>query len=140
MVEPAQSMQAFLRGFVPLVATRGQAGREHENARSKNTSLGSHWFHSLLAVFDQDHLAIGFVWLSFADDGAAEEAFIIRQGHGEYGYQIAALVSCVVFADNLLSAHGGTTGDDVLVGEVGPTGTDTRVWDAQCDYATSVLV
>ena len=48
------------------------------------------------------YVAIGFIWLSFTDDGAAEEAVTIRQGHGWYGYQVAALVCFVVFADNAL--------------------------------------
>jgi hypothetical protein len=48
------------------------------------------------------YIIVGFVWLSFADDGAAEEAITIRPGDGGYGYQIAALVSFVVFADNVL--------------------------------------
>ena len=48
------------------------------------------------------YVAIGFVWLSFRDDGAAEEEVTIRQGHGGYGYQVAALVCLVVFADNVL--------------------------------------
>jgi hypothetical protein len=51
--------------------------------------------HNLLYV------TIGFVWLYFAD-GAAEEPVTIRQGHGGYGYQIAALVCLAVFADNML--------------------------------------
>ena len=48
------------------------------------------------------YVAIGFVWLSFTDDGAAEEAVTLRKGHGGYGYQVAALVCFVVFADNVL--------------------------------------
>ena len=48
------------------------------------------------------YISIGFVWLYFADDGSAEEAVTIRQEDGGYGYQIAALVCLVVFADNLL--------------------------------------
>ena len=48
------------------------------------------------------YIILGFVWLSFADDGAAEEAITIRPGDGGYGYQIAALVCFVVFADNVL--------------------------------------
>jgi len=43
------------------------------------------------------YVAVGFIWLSFTDDGAAEEAVTIRQGHGWYGYQVAALVCFVVF-------------------------------------------
>ena len=48
------------------------------------------------------YIIVGFVWLCFADDGAAEEAITIRPGDGGYGYQIAALVCFVVFADNVL--------------------------------------
>ena len=46
------------------------------------------------------YVAIGFVWLSFTDDG--EEEVTIRQGDGGYGYQVAALVCFVVFADNVV--------------------------------------
>ena len=46
------------------------------------------------------YVAIGLVWLSFTDDG--EEEVTIRQGDGGYGYQVAALVCFVVFADNVL--------------------------------------
>jgi hypothetical protein len=48
------------------------------------------------------YVAIGLVWLSVSDKGAAEEAVTIRLGHGGYGYQVAALVCFVVFADNVL--------------------------------------
>jgi len=48
------------------------------------------------------YVAIGFVWLSFTDGATAEEAVTIRQGHGGYDYQVAALVCLVVFADNVL--------------------------------------
>ena len=48
------------------------------------------------------YVAIGFVWLSFTDDDAAEEAVAINEGHGGYAYQVAALVRFVVFADNVL--------------------------------------
>ena len=48
------------------------------------------------------YIIIGLVWLSFADDGAAEEAVTIRRGHGGYGYQIAALICFLSFADNML--------------------------------------
>jgi hypothetical protein len=39
-----------------------------------------------------------------------------------------------------MSSSRRTTGDNVPVGEFGPMGNDRRVWDAQCDYATPVLV
>ena len=48
------------------------------------------------------YITIGLVWLYFADNGAAEETTTIRKGHGGHGYQIAALVCFVVFADNVL--------------------------------------
>ena len=48
------------------------------------------------------YITVGFVWLSFADDGTAEEEVTIRQGHGGYRYQLAALVCFVIFADNVL--------------------------------------
>ena len=48
------------------------------------------------------YITIGFVWLYFVDDGAAEEATTIRKGQGGHVYQIAALVCFVVFADNVL--------------------------------------
>ena len=48
------------------------------------------------------YVAIGFVWLTLKVDGATEEAVTIREGHGGYGYQVAALVCFVVFADNVL--------------------------------------
>ena len=48
------------------------------------------------------YITIGLVWLYFADDAAAEEATTIRKGQGGHGYQIAALVCFVVFADNVL--------------------------------------
>jgi hypothetical protein len=48
------------------------------------------------------YVAVGFAWLSFTAEDAAEEAVTIRPGHGGYGYQVAALVCFVVFADNVL--------------------------------------
>jgi hypothetical protein len=86
------------------------------------------------------YITVGFVWLSFADDGTAEEEATIRQGHGGYRYQLAALVCFVIFADNVLRANRGIWGDDMVLGEFGPMGTDFRVWDTQCGFAASVLV
>ena len=56
------------------------------------------------------YVAIGFVRLTFRDDGAAEEAITIRQGHVGYGYQVAALVCFVVCAHNLLRRVEGQQG------------------------------
>ena len=48
------------------------------------------------------YIAVGFGWLCFADHGATEEEVTIRQGHGGYGHQLAALVCFFIFADNVL--------------------------------------
>ncbi len=48
------------------------------------------------------YITVGFVWLFFADDGAAGEEVTIRQDDGPYGYQLAALLCFLIFADNLL--------------------------------------
>jgi hypothetical protein len=63
--------------------------------------FGSHQATAGAANFHA-YFAIGFVCLSFTDDGAAEEALTLRKGHGGYDYQAAALVCFVVFADNVL--------------------------------------
>ena len=54
------------------------------------------------------YIIVGFVWLSFADDGVTDEEITIRQGHGEYAYQVTALVCFLIFADNLLARIEGT--------------------------------
>jgi len=48
------------------------------------------------------HITVGFVWLFFADDGAAGEEVAIRQDDGPYGYQLGAMPYFPIFADNLL--------------------------------------
>jgi hypothetical protein len=65
------------------------------------------WWRVLLPVWvilghNILYIAVGFVWLSFADDGVTEEEIAIRQGHRTYGYQLAALLCSVIFADNVL--------------------------------------
>jgi len=40
--------------------------------------------------------------LFFVDDGAAGEEVAIRQDDGPYGYQLAAMLCFLIFADNLL--------------------------------------
>ena len=47
-------------------------------------------------------VAVGFVWLFFADDGAAGEEVTIRQDHRPYGYQLASMLCFLIFVDNLL--------------------------------------
>jgi len=39
---------------------------------------------------------------SFADDGSAGDEVAIRQDDGPYGYQLAAMLCFLIFADNLL--------------------------------------
>ena len=46
------------------------------------------------------YLTVGFVWLSFADDGTTKVT--IRQEHRGYRYQLAALGCFLIFADNVL--------------------------------------
>ena len=48
------------------------------------------------------YITVGFVWLFFADDGAAGEEVTIRQDDGPYSYQLAAMLCFLIFADNLL--------------------------------------
>ena len=48
------------------------------------------------------YVTVGFVWLFFADDGAAGQEITIRQDHRPYGYQLAAMLCSLIFADNLL--------------------------------------
>ena len=84
-------------GFLCLVlAVLKLTGEAHWSWWRALLPLGVVLGHNILYV------AIGFVWLSFTDDGAAEEAVTLRKGHGGYGYQVAALVCFVVFADNVL--------------------------------------
>jgi hypothetical protein len=47
-------------------------------------------------------VAVGFVWLFFADDGATGEEVTIRQDHRPYGYQLAAILCFLIFVHNLL--------------------------------------
>ena len=48
------------------------------------------------------YITLGFAWLYFADVGATEEGVTMRQGHGAYSYQIAALAGFAVLLDNVL--------------------------------------
>jgi hypothetical protein len=54
------------------------------------------------------YIAVGFAWLSFADDGAAGEEATIHHSDVSYAYQVAALLWFLVFADNLLGRIEGT--------------------------------
>ena len=52
--------------------------------------------HSLL------YIGTGFIWLSFANDGITGEEIVIRQSNWTYCYQLTALLSFAMFADNVL--------------------------------------
>jgi len=72
------------------------------------------------------YITVGFVWLFFADDGAAGEEVTIQQDDGPYIYQLAAMLCLLIFADNLA--------------EIGQMGADLRVWCSQCGVPAYVLV
>ena len=96
MAEPFEPAGFYWSGFLCLVlAVLKLTGEAHWS-----------WWRVLLpfwAVLGHNilYITIGFVWLRFADDGAAETV-TIRPGQGGYGYQIAALACFAVFADNVL--------------------------------------
>src|ERR1700720_3316669 len=48
------------------------------------------------------YVAVGFVWLSFTDDGTMDEEAEARRDDHLYGYQLAAMLCFLIFADNLL--------------------------------------
>ena len=48
------------------------------------------------------YIAVGFVWLSFADDGPTGDETTIRESAGSYAYQVAALLCFLTFVDNML--------------------------------------
>ena len=48
------------------------------------------------------YVAVGFVWIYFAEYGAKGEEATIRQDHDPYGYQLGAMLCCLIFLDNLL--------------------------------------
>ena len=58
------------------------------------------------------YVTVGFVWLFLADDGAAGEEITIRQDDRPYGYQLAAMLCFLIFADNLV---GGIEGHEETV-------------------------
>ena len=82
-----QVLGFYLAGFLCLVL-----------AVVKLTSEGHwSWWRVLLPLWvvlghNALYITVGFVWLSFADDGAAEGTRI-RQGDGSYSYQAMQCVS-----------------------------------------------
>jgi hypothetical protein len=56
------------------------------------------------------YIGVGFIWLSFADDGVSEEEIVIRQHKHTYWYELSALVCFAMFADNVLRRIEGASG------------------------------
>ena len=54
------------------------------------------------------YIAVGFVWLTFTDDGTTGDEVTIHQSDGSDAYQVAALLCFLLFADNLLEHIEGT--------------------------------
>lgn len=48
------------------------------------------------------YIGVGFIWLCFADDGVTDEEILIRQSNYTYCYQVVALSSFAMFADNVV--------------------------------------
>jgi hypothetical protein len=86
------------------------------------------------------HITVGFVWLFFADDGAAGEEVAIRQDDGPYGYQLGGDAVFSHFRRQPAGTNRGTWGEHVVVVEIGQMGADLRVWCSQCGVPASVLV
>ncbi|MDA1315973.1 MAG: hypothetical protein O2968_21835 [Acidobacteria bacterium] len=92
-----QTLSLYLAGFLCLVL-----------AVLKLTIEGQwSWWRVLIPLWvvlghNALYVAVGFVWLSFAENGPAGEEVTIRQGHRPYGYQLAAMLCWLVFTDNLL--------------------------------------
>jgi hypothetical protein len=73
-------------------------------------TVATHWSWSRVlvpvwAVLGHNilYIGLGFIWLSFADDGVIEEEIVLRESNRTYCYQLTALVSFVMFADNMLT-------------------------------------
>jgi hypothetical protein len=92
-----QMLGFYLAGFLCLVLTVLKLTIEGQWS----------WRHVLLPLWvvlghNALYITVGFVWLFFVDDGAAGEEVAIRQDDGPYGYQLAAMLCFLIFADNLL--------------------------------------
>ena len=48
------------------------------------------------------YIGVGFIWLSFADDGVSDEEVVTRERNPTYGCQLAALFCFAVLADHVL--------------------------------------
>jgi hypothetical protein len=48
------------------------------------------------------YITVAFVWLSLTDDGTMDEESVARRDDRLYGYQLAAMLCFLIFADNVL--------------------------------------
>jgi hypothetical protein len=48
------------------------------------------------------YITVAFVWLYFNDDRRMDEEEVARRDDRQYGYQLAAMLCFLIFADNLL--------------------------------------
>ena len=97
MTQPIQPAGLYWAGFLCLIL--GILKLTVETHWSWSRVLLPVWAvlgHSLL------YIGVGFIWLSFADDGVTEEEIVIREGNHTYCYQLAALLCFAMFADNVL--------------------------------------
>ena len=65
------------------------------------------WWRVMLPVWavlghNVVYIGVGFIWLSFADDGGNDEEVVTRERNHTYGCQLAALLCFAVLADNVL--------------------------------------
>ena len=65
------------------------------------------WWRVLLPVWvvlghNAVYITVAFVWLYFIDDGTMDEEEVARRDDRLYGYQLAAMLCFLIFADNVL--------------------------------------
>ena len=93
-----QMLGFYLAGFLCLIL-----------AVLKLTTEGHwSWWRVLLLLWvllghNALYIAVGFVWLSFADNNAARDEATIHSSDGSFPYQPAALFCFLLFADNLIA-------------------------------------
>jgi hypothetical protein len=98
-----QMLGFYLAGFVCLML----AGLK------LRIDVGWSWWRVLLPLrvalgHNALYIAVGFVWLTFTDDGTTADEVTIHQSDGSDAYQLIALLCFLLFADNLLERIEGT--------------------------------
>ena len=98
-----QMLGFYLAGFVCLML----AGLK------LTIDVGWSWWRVLLPLWvalghNALYIAVGFVWLTFTDDGTTADEVTIHQSDGSDAYQVIALLYFLLFADNLLERIEGT--------------------------------